>query len=385
MPPTTLRRPILLSLSEEQDPPREFRLIPLGQYETTKGLFVMTPEDMQACLREQAAYGNDLSIDFGHAAFEEGDGVPRGAAGWFQIEGRDDGLWAVGVTWTPVADGMIRRREQRYISPAFDDDEGHVIRVINCALTLIPASHNLTPLVASRRSGRVSQPLTRTMSMADKYVDASELNKLADDLEKMMGGEDKEKSDLAAMVERCRKLAEGGVAASKLAEDHKEPDGDEGDNKTSKASDDDSEKKMSRIVREVTGETDPARIAGVLLAYKESNDKIAKLSRELADLKGQRQGAEIEEMIVKASRAGKLFPSQVKWARDYGKRDIEGLKAYIETAPVLASMNDGKPVEEQANGAPPPRVLTDADKEILRKAGVSDPAAFLASQATKTA
>lgn len=385
MPPATLRRPILLSLSEEQEPPREFRLIPLGQYETTKGLFVMTPEDMQACLREQQAYGNDLSIDFGHAAFEEGDGVPRGAAGWFQIEGRDDGLWAVGVTWTPTADGMIRRREQRYISPAFDDDEGHVIRVINCALTLIPASHNLTPLVASRRSGRVSQHLTRTMSMADgKYVDASELNKLADDLEKMMGGEDKEKSDLAAMVERCRKLASDAVTASKLAEDNKEPDGDEG-NKTSKASDDEGEKKMSRIVREVTGETDPARITGVLLAYKESNAQIAKLSRELADLKGQRQGAEVEEMIVKASRSGKLAPSQVKWARDYGKRDLEGLKAYIEAAPVLASMADGKAVEEQANGAPPPRVLTDADKEILRKAGVADPAAFLASQASKSA
>lgn len=363
----TPRKPIRLSLGTE--PPVEFRLFPLGTVETTKGTFLLTPEDAAACVKRHVEYGNELSIDYGHGVFQEADGAPQRAAGWIVgLEVRDDGLWATGVTWTPTAERMIREREQRYFSPAFmADEEGHITEILNVALTLMPATHNLTPLVASRRSGdRTPTTLTkRTSTMDETYVSAEELKKLADDLEKMAEGEDDEKSQLKAMAEKCRKMAESGETLKKLAEDAEPEKAADDKDEADKASDDEKDpekmaedeakkeeaKAASRVVaaaREATGHTDPSKIVGALKALVDSKASVTTLSARVAELEAANKKAAAESQkdrvsnLVKAhavpgSPKCKVTPAEVDALIKWGLKDEEALRAYIDAKPVIVA------------------------------------------------
>src|SRR5690349_3210453 len=101
-----------LLTSDSREPPSEFRLFPLGKIKTSKGTFYLSEKDARACIKAHAAYGNDLSIDYGHGAYEEAYGQPQRAAGWIGgLELRADGLYAVRVSWTIAARSMIASRE----------------------------------------------------------------------------------------------------------------------------------------------------------------------------------------------------------------------------------------------------------------------------------
>jgi phage I-like protein len=371
--------PTLIRLSAGGEPPGEFRLFPMGTIETTKGTFYLDPDDAQACLEAQAAYGNDLSIDWGHGAFEEAEGKPQPAAGWIGgLELRGDGLWAVRVTWTETAAGMLKRREQRYFSPAFTTDKaGHIRSIINCALTLIPATHGLIPLVASRAGNR-GVAARKLNNMADKYCKAAALLALADE----MDGDEKASDEDKAMAAKLRKLAEDAEEL-KLAEGDDEPDGDEGEKASDDEPDGDEKKQASRIAklaREVTGKRTPAEVEGVLLAYKEARGQVETLSKQVAELTRGNRAGEVADLISKASRAGKLAPAQKKWATDYGMKDLAGFKAYLDAAPVLVSMKDGRPVETaSADPSSVPTELTTEQIAMFQKAGIdtSDPKALV--------
>lgn len=131
------------------EPPREFRIFPFGRVETTKGVFLFDQEAARRVMRAWRDYGNRLSIDYEHQALEPVANGPVPAAGWFDLEVREDGLWAVSVEWTPRAAELLRNREYRYFSPAFYvDEEGRIVELINLALTNLPATKRMEPLVA---------------------------------------------------------------------------------------------------------------------------------------------------------------------------------------------------------------------------------------------
>lgn len=131
------------------EPPREFRIFPFGRVETTKGVFLFDQEAARRVMRAWRDYGNRLSIDYEHQALEPVSNGPVPAAGWFDLEAREDGLWAVNVEWTPRAMELLRNREYRYFSPAFYvDEEGRIVELINLALTNLPATKRMEPLVA---------------------------------------------------------------------------------------------------------------------------------------------------------------------------------------------------------------------------------------------
>jgi phage I-like protein len=74
------------------------------------------------------------------------------AMGYFDLEVRGGDLWAVNVVWNDEGSERLRSKKQVYFSPAFyTDEEGRVIEVINVALTSMPATHGLAPLVAASR------------------------------------------------------------------------------------------------------------------------------------------------------------------------------------------------------------------------------------------
>jgi phage I-like protein len=369
-------RPVLLS--QGTDPPVEFRLFVMGTVATDKGTFYLTPEDGQACVADHRAYGNDLSIDFGHGVFQEAE-VPQRAAGWIKgIELRADGLWAVGVSWTELAAGMLRAREQRYFSPAFETDKaGHIRKILNVALTLAPATHNLQPLVASRLGGS-----RKATSMKLKKCSADDVAAMAEEMAKL-AGDDK---DLKALAEKMKALAEGGEESDDDEKDDEEEKTSEDDDKTEKTSQDDEGKteatSILALARQLTGKTSKGEIAGVLLAYKESAGKVEKLAKRVAELEGSSRKEEVEKLVTAASRAGKLTPAMRTQAVKLGNVDIDMLKGWLSALPKIVAMTDGKsdtvdqPETETA-------VLSTEQQQILSRAGISDPTAFQAFLATR--
>lgn len=135
--------------------PTEFLLFAAGITETTKGAFKADPA---AIVAAQRAYGVRLMIDSEHASLDPEVFKARGdacdALGYFDVEARADGsVWAVSVEWTETGAERLRTKKAVYISPAFlATEEGRVTKIINAALTSMPATHRAPQLVAASKA-----------------------------------------------------------------------------------------------------------------------------------------------------------------------------------------------------------------------------------------
>lgn len=143
------------------DLPTEFRLFESGRTKTTKGDILCDATHAAAVLTQLAQDGRDLlPIDYDHDMVSM-LGANKKAAGWFKLAARDGALWATNVTWTPAAAKALSDREYRYFSPAlFRDEKGFVTRIINVALTNLPATLNQAALVASEQANMDLETLT---------------------------------------------------------------------------------------------------------------------------------------------------------------------------------------------------------------------------------
>lgn len=161
----TVQTALEISL-EGVDPPKEFRLFRAGANETTKGVFLFDEVSCKEVPAAVANWGNDFAVDYGHAMVDPAPLDPAAAgiaAGWFQPALRDGELWAMNVRWTERALKYLRAKEYRYISPFFEvDKEGRVMRFINVALTNIPATYNLTPLVPASQVDKKDNKTMKT-------------------------------------------------------------------------------------------------------------------------------------------------------------------------------------------------------------------------------
>jgi hypothetical protein len=118
---------------------------------TRKGTFVFDEKAAHHVRNEAEEFGNEFPLDYAHAMFTGFALNPAEAgkaAGWFRPEVRGGELWAASVTWTADATRYLKNREYRYISPTFEHEDKRITRLLNVALTNIPASHNLQPLMA---------------------------------------------------------------------------------------------------------------------------------------------------------------------------------------------------------------------------------------------
>jgi phage I-like protein len=134
------------------EPPSEFRLFTAGQVETTKGTFTFDAEAASKVMAEYGAHGIDLMIDYDHASLAGVSLDPAAAgkaAGWFNLELRNGELWAVNVRWTEPAAEALRAKEWRFMSPAFTTDGDQITSVMNVAITNLPATRRLEPLMAA--------------------------------------------------------------------------------------------------------------------------------------------------------------------------------------------------------------------------------------------
>lgn len=152
---------VLLSIAMTGDePPSEFRIFRSGENETTKGTFTFDEAAATSVMAEYEAHGVDLAIDYDHAMLAglSLDPAQSGkAAGWFNLEIRAGELWAVNVRWTPPAAEALKRKEWRFMSPAFGaDEEGRITSLLNVAITNLPATRRLEPLMAANAKETLS-------------------------------------------------------------------------------------------------------------------------------------------------------------------------------------------------------------------------------------
>lgn len=187
-------------------PPTEFRLFVAGWNETTKGSFLFDDEAATAVMAAYAEHGVDLAIDLEHQALEPGasaDPTARDARGWFGLEVRNGELFAINVKWTDDGAARLTEKRQRYISPAFETEPetNRVLKIINAALTAIPATHQTPALIAA------SQRKNETMATPE----ANPTPKLTDAIAALEAGD----ADVALAIMKA--LADAEAATEKDA------------------------------------------------------------------------------------------------------------------------------------------------------------------------
>jgi phage I-like protein len=148
--PNLLQLNQLVVLAADGAPPREFKLLNNGVTRTSKGDLRCDESHAAMCLSgDMMPEDGLLPLDYDHdmVSFM---GTNKKAAGWFKLTARNGELWATDVQYTPAAEKALRDREYRYFSPAlYRDEDGFVTRMVNCALTCLPATLKQKPLVAS--------------------------------------------------------------------------------------------------------------------------------------------------------------------------------------------------------------------------------------------
>jgi phage I-like protein len=142
---------VLAVALEGDEPPSEFRIFRVGWNETDNGRYLFDEEAARAVMAHYGAHKADRMIDLEHLSIDDTNpNYDPDARGWAKLELRDGELWAVNVTWTDDGARRLRAKTQRYISPVFlYDKKRRPTRVMNIALTAIPATHGLEHLVAA--------------------------------------------------------------------------------------------------------------------------------------------------------------------------------------------------------------------------------------------
>jgi phage I-like protein len=140
--------------------PTEFRLFAIGSNDSTKGPALWDEQAAALTMaRAKERAGVRYPIDLEHRSLDDTARAlttsATDAMGYFDIAARGGELWAVNVAWSDEGAERLRTKKQVYFSPAFyTDDKGRVIELVNVALTSMPATHGLAPLVAASRTAK---------------------------------------------------------------------------------------------------------------------------------------------------------------------------------------------------------------------------------------
>lgn len=193
------KRQFILSIEVGGDePPGEFRIFASGKIETVKGDLVFDEKSAASVMAEYEAHGIDLMVDYDHASLAglTLDPAQSGkAAGWFKLAVRNGELWAVDVRWTPPAAEALKRKEWRFMSPACTTDEnGRVLTLLNVAITNLPATRRLDPLMAANAKETLSMLSPETIKKALEAIKNGDADAAMAILEEMIasaaGGEE---------------------------------------------------------------------------------------------------------------------------------------------------------------------------------------------------
>lgn len=278
--------------------------------------------------------GIRIPIDYDHQILHaEDNGQPAPAAGWIDpasLEWRDGkGLFGR-AEWTAKARAHIDANEYRYLSAVFpySKTSGNVLDLLMVSLTNFPALTSLDD---------IQQLAAARFTLSDNPTEEHLMNK---ELLKLLGLSDEADDD--AVLAACKAIiANRDELIQKVA--------------TLDTSIADLKGKLD------DGAPDPAKFVSV--------DVVEELKSEIAQLSGKMVASEVDDVVTAALTDGRLLAAQEQWARDYGKKDLSGLKGYLENARPIAALkgtqSGGKPPAARGDGT-----LTEDEIAVCRACGI---------------
>jgi hypothetical protein len=194
------------------EPPEEVLLFKAGTNRTYKGDLLFDDLAARLVLADAEDHGADFFFDYDHFSLYGFSREAGEAAAWFSIEVRDGELWAVNIRWTEDGAAKVRARKYRYISPAveFQLDNRRIARLINVALTNLPASHGLPPLMAASQGGDMLQGalehIAKALGLDPATATEEDLIKAFDDHMEADAKEEEEEGDDASLKQALDQL-----------------------------------------------------------------------------------------------------------------------------------------------------------------------------------
>lgn len=304
---------VLLEIGLDGEPPTEFRIFRAGINKTRKGNLLFDDEAARMTMAAYHEHGADIMIDWNHASVSMVLTDPKlagAAAGFANLEVRNQELWAVNVRWNEDGAEALRKKRYRYFSPTLysDDESGRIEEIVNIALTNLPATDHQTPLVAAS----ISAPGAK-----------KEGKKMKELLKKLGLREDASEPEAVVALEKERAM-----------------------------------------LLSVTGSNDIDSALGVVRGWKAAADKLPTVEAEMTKLHAQHAAREREALLKQY--AAKFSPAELDgWVK---AASIEMLSEYVKTAP------DRVTTIATPQKDPNVIALSEHDKEEAKKFGISEAA-----------
>ena len=196
--------------------PTEVMLFGPGRTDTVKGQFLL---DDRAAADVMSAYedlGHDrLPFDIAHGMLSGTSPDMHKAAGWFRPEVREGALYAADIEWTDYGRAALAAREFRFFSPAihYDEKTRRIKRLINVALTNIPATKNQQPLVLdAAESEQMSEVILSAIGEADEAAAVVRVKALSDFESAAAAACACEPAEVLSAIESLKEAAAAAVA-----------------------------------------------------------------------------------------------------------------------------------------------------------------------------
>lgn len=339
------RAAMSLSLAAPSTPVKEFLIWSGGEVDTEKGVFLFDDAAAASVMANFATYDNDLMVDYDHASLsflQVDPSESAKAAGWFRPELRGSELWAANVTWTPKAAQKLADREFRYFSPAFgleglkfdedgnvqDDGPRRIDRLVNIALTNMPATRSMTPLAASLAAAPPEPQENNAMKTLFALL----------------------------MLSATATEAEACAAVTRTMDER-------------------------RQLLEATGQTTVAAALGVLAAQRDAVTQLATARGEIVALRGASTEVTVRASIARAKAEGKITPAMEPVVLAQALKDPAFLEGFLSVAPVVVKPGQVIP---PAGAADVDVTLTAEELAICTQTGAK-PEVFLAAKKARLA
>jgi phage I-like protein len=226
--------------------PVSIRIFKPGSNLDVRGMdAVYDPKDAARIMKANNRSDGKVPFDIAHGATSGGNSNPEmhESVAWGDLRCDKSGIWLDDIEWSPSMRAKLLDKRFRYYSPTFlvDQDElkrtkgkkARITDIMTCALTNIPATLDIDPIVEGRECVRRSllsvsvaeKALNRLPTdMAKRNSDSAEALKREDEDESKDGEKPTEDKEPIVRDEDEDEGKDGGADGT----GHDEPDGDEG-------------------------------------------------------------------------------------------------------------------------------------------------------------
>ncbi|AHE72556.1 hypothetical protein M942_04515 [Enterobacter ludwigii] len=316
-----------LTLEIDNAGPR-VQLFPAGRFSAADGTsrsWYIDAAIAQRLIDAARNQANDYAFDYEHQTRNTlQNGQPAPAAGWFKtLEWVDGvGLFATDVRWTERARAMIEAKEYRYVSPMFRHDKaGNVVRLLNAAITNLPALDGMTELVAASFLSGEENPMDEELLAALCALFGLAAGATEDEL----------KTKVTGLLDTVLKPAACSTLSDLLS------------------------KKDGEIASLSATAPDPKKYVPVS-AMKAMQDQLAALNTRVND-------DEVNGLVTVALSDGRLLADMEDWARELGRKDVAALRGYLEKARPIPALK-----KTQTGGKAPAGV---AERDVMDESALA--------------